>query len=191
MIQDDLNRASGEDTTHDRVCRAFVDSGFGKILIYMSGSLDHLDHRHTIIEILAYLLRQHDPQSLAQAKTNKEKYETERRMMEEAKQEQINAKLKLQQSSTRHSRFGGTFSLRTTGSKNNIVTKKLVQNSALVSVDRVKKRQKMAGKRKCQGQDIAKSHVCSTATRSSIQKFCDTFLEKVIAFVMYPPDEDN
>ena len=76
----------------------------------------------------------------------------------------------------RHSRFGGTFSVIQPGQTRNIVTKKLVKSVAEVSLDRVKTKTKINSRKK-KGIDITRSRVSSSAVRTSLQKFCDSFLD--------------
>lgn len=76
----------------------------------------------------------------------------------------------------RHSRFGGTFSVIQPGQTRNIVTKKLVKSVAEVSLDRVKTKTKI-NSRKAKGMDITRSRASSNAVRTSLQKFCDSFLD--------------
>lgn len=64
----DKNRASGEDTTHDKVSKCFVESGFSKIVTFIASSEDCLDYRGHVLEIIAQVLREQDPKSLAMGK---------------------------------------------------------------------------------------------------------------------------
>ena len=63
----DANRASGEDTTHDKISKCFVESGFAKIVTFIASSEDCLDYRGHVLEIIGQVLREQDPKSLALA----------------------------------------------------------------------------------------------------------------------------
>ena len=57
---------------------------------------------------------------------------------------------------SRHSRFGGTFSVIQAGQARNIVTKKLVKSVAEVSLDRVKDSRKIRSHTRGKAHDITR-----------------------------------
>ena len=69
----DANRASGEDTTHDRVSKCFVDSGFAKVVTFIASSEEGVEFRGHVLEIIAQVLREQDPRSLAMANSAKKR----------------------------------------------------------------------------------------------------------------------
>ena len=89
--------------------------------------------------------------------------------MEDARKENLSRNLKLMNQTSRHSRFGGTFSLQQQGNRN-IVTKKLVQKESHMTLDRVKQRAKILS-RKCKGQDISRARMSSQGLCFSSYKF--------------------
>ena len=68
----------------------------------------------------------------------REKKEAEAALLNTQAREERTAKAKKMTGTSRHSRFGGTFSVIQPGQAKNIVTKKLVKSVAEVSLDRVK-----------------------------------------------------
>ena len=181
----DNNRASGEDTTHDKVAKCFVESGFGKVVTFIASSEDCLDYRGHVLEIIAQVLREQDPVSLALANSAKEKSAAEAALVQIKEQEERTERAKkMSGSQSRHSRFGGTFSVIQPGQAKNIVTKKLVRSVAEVSLDRVKKSTKLRHS-KTKAKDIIRSRISSSAVRTTLQRFCDSFLDYGYNVSMY------
>ena len=92
-------------------------------------------------------------------------------LKKDAEKEAMARKLASQLTSSRHSRFGGTFAVISNTGKN-IVTNKLYKNVNEVSRDRVKDRTKTRSK-KCKGEELYSKRTSSRRTRAVLQKFCD------------------
>lgn len=92
-------------------------------------------------------------------------------LKKDADKEAMARRLASQMTSSRHSRFGGTFAVINNQGKN-IVTNKLYKNVNEVSRDRVKDRTKTRT-RKCKGEELHVHRTASRKTRAVMQKFCD------------------
>lgn len=172
---EDQNRAPGEDTVHDKVSKVLVDSGFGQVITFISSNEDCIQYRPHVMEIIAHLLREQDPKTLAVAQTESEKTSIIAELELDAQKEKMENKLKSINSRSRHSRFGGTFAVMNQTGKN-IITKKLVKTVEEVTRDRVKSRHKIRSK-KSKGSELYKNRLSSKQVRKSLQSFCDQFLD--------------
>ena len=136
---EDQNRAPGEDTVHDKVSKAFCDSGFGQVVIFISSNEDCIQYRPHVMEIISHLLREQDPKALAIAATSSEKKSMLDDLEKDGQKERLETKMKSMNFRSRHSRFGGTFAVMNPAGKN-IITSKLVKSADEVTRDRVKVR---------------------------------------------------
>merc|ERR1712227_605725 len=171
----DQNRAPGEDTVHDKVSKALIDSGMGSVLIFICSNEDCIQYRPHVMEIISHLLRDQDPKALAVAQTQSEKNALVEEVIKDSQRERLENKLKSLNVQSRHSRFGGTFAVVNSEGKN-IITKKLVKNVEDVTRDSVKNRHKLRG-RKEKGQELYKVRMSSNQVRATLQEFCDKFLD--------------
>jgi hypothetical protein len=69
--ENDQNRAPGEDTIHDKVCRSLIESDLASVLILIASNDDCIQYRPLVMEIIAYMLREQDMKALAQVKKMK------------------------------------------------------------------------------------------------------------------------
>uniref|UniRef100_A0AAR5P976 Timeless N-terminal domain-containing protein n=1 Tax=Dendroctonus ponderosae TaxID=77166 RepID=A0AAR5P976_DENPD len=106
-------RPDNDASAHDQVLWALHQSGILDIILYITSSASENAYYLHILEILSFMLREQNASELAQAalqRSQKEKLRDEAELLA-IRNKEINARKKKSKvfSGTRHSRFGGTF----------------------------------------------------------------------------------
>lgn len=132
------SRPDNDANLHDHVLWALQQSGMLDIILFISSSDSEQIYYMHVIELLSFLLREQSPQALASSeleRNQQEKREDESRLLAIRHQENSKKKEKLKQyTSARHSRFGGTFVVK---SLKSISNNELIYHKPLNSLDKL------------------------------------------------------
>lgn len=135
---DTEKRPDHDANLHDQVLWALRQSGMLDIILYISGSpMEQVYYMH-ILEILSFMLREQVPSQLATSaleRNHTEKLRDEAQLLAIRHQENVQKRQKVRQfTSARHSRFGGTFVVK---SMKSIGDNELIYHKPLNTIDKI------------------------------------------------------
>ncbi|CAG4919471.1 unnamed protein product [Colias eurytheme] len=178
---DKERRPDNDASIHDQVLWALNQSGILDIILYMSSENEKQYFMH-ILEIITHLLREQNPTSLADAALQRsvdEKLRDEQELltirMSETK-ERVN-KVR-QYSSTRHSRFGGTYVIQNMKSisENELICLKPLNKISNLDFNGSKKSKLVRPKNRRPEESGAMERRSPFAVRLFLKEFCIEFL---------------
>ncbi|XP_038223054.1 protein timeless homolog [Zerene cesonia] len=187
---DKERRPDNDASIHDQVLWALNQSGILDIILYMSSENEKQYFMH-ILEIITHLLREQNPTSLADAALQRsvdEKLRDEQELltirMSETK-ERVN-KVR-QYSSTRHSRFGGTYVIQNMKSisENELICLKPLNKISNLDFNGSKKSKLVKPKNRRPEESGAMERRSPFAVRLFLKEFCIEFLNSAYNPLMH------
>ncbi|XP_029654177.1 protein timeless homolog [Octopus sinensis] len=183
-VQPDANeekRTDDDASIHDQVLWSLHVSGMEDLLLYVSNSADERQYCMHTLEIVTLMFRQQTPALLASAGVQRAISEKEKDVKELEiirEQERIAKKERTRLTSTRHSRFGGTFLLKNVQSISDreVIFHRSLDKAGNHSFDITKKSRKTPKNRAPIKQvDVVRRSTLSI--RLCLKEFCVQFLE--------------
>lgn len=176
-------RTDDDASLHDQILWSMHLNGIDDLIVYISSSPDEERWVMHAIEIVQLMLRELTPEKLAQSSKNRtesEKAEDTKALLLAREKENIHKKVAgKKMTSSRHSRFGGTFwvkNMKGVGNKNT-----LVQHHHVASVDDIssdhKKFKAKVPKRRQAAKETVIERTSTLNIRLFLKEFCDKFLE--------------
>lgn len=188
--RDSENRPDNDANLHDQVLWALRQSGMLDIILYMSSSNTEQVYYMHIIELLSFMLREQSPQVLTSAaleRNHLEKKEDETQLLTVRLQETQKKREKLKQfTGARHSRFGGTFvvkSLKAIGN-NELIYHKPLNSLDKLDFDMHKSKQKTP-KNRLPVKAVKPERHSAFTVRLFLKEFCIEFLNGAYNTFMY------
>ena len=175
-------RTDDEASIHDQVLWVLHKSGIEDLLLFIASSSEETQYCLHVLEIISLMFREQDPKHLASAnfqRSKEEKQQDEQALLKVRLQEVERQKQKFHQSkSSRHSRFGGTFTLTNVKS---ISERSLIYHRPLTSMDNIdlnkeKRPAKLAKNRRMPDDPNAVKRRSTLAIRLFLKEFCVEFL---------------
>ncbi len=176
------NRTDDEATIHDQVLWVLHKSGIEDLLLFIASSDEETQYCLHVLEIISLMFREQDPKHLASAnfqRSKEEKQQDEQELLKlRMKEMEIQRQRFHQTKSSRHSRFGGTFTLANVKS---ISEKSMIYHRPLTSMDNIdfhkeKRPKKVARNKRMPGDSEATKRRSTLAIRLFLKEFCVEFL---------------
>jgi len=174
-------RMEDDATVHDQILWVLHKSGMQDLLLYISSSDMEQQYSLHVLEIISLMFREQDPMSLASANLGRSKAEKEadeealskaRRLEEQKEQAKVKAKMYM-----RHSRFGGTFTVKNVKS---ITDRDLIVQKPLSSINDInfdkKKRGVKRAKNRVAPDNLDTVRRSTLPVRLFLKEFCIEFL---------------
>ncbi|CAH0725288.1 unnamed protein product, partial [Brenthis ino] len=178
---DKERRPENDASVHDQVLWALNQAGILDIILYMSSENEKQYFMH-ILEIISHLLREQNPTSLADSALQRSvdeklKDDQELLMMRMSESKERMNKVK-QYSSTRHSRFGGTYVIQNMKSisDNDIICLKPLNNISSLDFNGSKKSKLVRPKNRRPTESGTMERRSAFAIRLFLKEFCIEFL---------------
>nr|AUI80375.1 timeless 2 [Euphausia superba] len=187
---DEEKRTDDDASLHDQVLWALHLAGFEDLILYMASSSNEQNLCMHVLEIVSLMLKEQDPEQLAQAKLQRsqvEKEKDEQELLETRRQEAIKKQQQFKKyHGARHSRFGGTFCVQNMKSisDRDIISHKPLTDVQSINFDRTKRSKKIA-KNRMPLLDKNLTRRSTLAIRLFLQEFCTEFLSGAYNFIMY------
>ncbi|EJD74762.1 hypothetical protein LOAG_17967 [Loa loa] len=180
----DKERHPQDMNSHDQLVLAFLESGFGKLLVEISENSAERDFHLWILEIFAMLLKQHEAKDVVEAgniRTAEERKRQEIEMREVVEQETEKQLNKRRYMSSRHTAFAGSYilkGLKAINKDNDMVVNKVIKNYN--EIDHLNKRKiKHRAPKSRRPFDIETSkHISVLNVRVVLRSFCLEMLQK-------------
>ncbi|XP_066932947.1 protein timeless homolog [Clytia hemisphaerica] len=180
---EDEKRTDDDASLHDQILWSMHLNGIDDLLVYICSSPEESRWAMHSIEIVHLMLREQNPEKLAQTseiRSESEKLEDTRELMKAKEKEQAIKKTSTKKvSNTRHSRFGGSFwvsNMKGIGHKNTLVHHQHVSDANDISFDHKKYRAKVPV-RKREAKDNIVERRSTLTIRLLLKEFCKKFLE--------------
>ncbi|KAH1021930.1 hypothetical protein HUJ04_011414, partial [Dendroctonus ponderosae] len=183
-------RPDNDASAHDQVLWALHQSGILDIILYITSSASENAYYLHILEILSFMLREQNASELAQAalqRSQKEKLRDEAELLA-IRNKEINARKKKSKvfSGTRHSRFGGTFVVK---SMKSISENELIYHKPLGKLDSlnfdVDKTKPKTPKNRLPVKAAWNKRKSAFSVRLFLKEFCAEFLNGAYNTLMY------
>ena len=164
---------------HDQILWVLHKSEVQDLLLYIASSEEEAQYCLHALEIISLMFREQDPKHLAAAnfqRSKEEKEEDEKSLLQQYLQEQESKKQRMAKASTRHSRFGGTYTISNMASisEKKIISHRPLQNLNSLNFDRDKRSKKVAVSKQTPGEEAKRRSTLSV--RLFLKEFCIEFL---------------
>ncbi|GFS11677.1 protein timeless-like [Elysia marginata] len=176
-----VKRTEDDASIHDQVLWAMHASGLEDLILYVASSDRERSHlcMH-VMEIIALIFKEQEPETLASAGVHRsltEKEKDQRELEQAREREKAQKKANILKFSGRHSRFGGTFVLKDIKSisENDVIYHKPLCEVKRFSYDEGKNRKKISRNRAPIKTDDPKRR-STLSMRLSLKEFCIQFL---------------
>ena len=173
-------RTDDEASLHDQILWVLHKSGIEDLLLFIASSDEETQYCLHVLEIISLMFREQDPKHLASAnfqRSKEEKQQDEQELLKLRMRELEIQKQKFHQiKSSRHSRFGGTFTLSNVKS---ISDRNVIYHRPLTSMDNIdfqkeKKPKRVAKNKRVTSEDVKRRS--TLAIRLFLKEFCVEFL---------------
>lgn len=157
-------------------------SGIEDLLLFIATSDEETQYCHHVLEIISLMFREQDAKTLALSdfqRSKEEKKEDEQELLKlRMKQMEIQKKKFHQIKSSRHSRFGGTFTLANMKSisENNVIYHRPLTSMDNIDFDKEKKPKKVARNKRMPENEGGSTRRSTLAIRLFLKEFCVEFL---------------
>ncbi|XP_017771147.1 PREDICTED: protein timeless homolog [Nicrophorus vespilloides] len=183
-------RPDNDASIHDQVLWALHQSGMLDIILYISGSVAERVYYMHVMEILSFMLREQNATHLAQAavqRSHSEKMRDEAELLAIRHRENNQKANKVKKfSGARHSRFGGTFVVKTMKSisENELICHKPLDKMDALKFD-VNKTMSKIPKNRLPVQEQNAERRSAFSIRLFLKEFCVEFLKGAYNTMMY------
>ncbi|VVC99333.1 unnamed protein product [Leptidea sinapis] len=187
---DKERRPENDASIHDQVLWALNQSGILDVILYMSSENEKQYFMH-ILEIITHLLREQNPTNLADAalqRSVEEKLRDEQELLTIRMSETKDRVNKIRQySSTRHSRFGGTYVIQNMKSisENELICLKPLNTISNLDFNGSKKSKLVKPKNRRPTESGAMERRSPFAVRLFLKEFCIEFLNSAYNPLMH------
>ncbi|CAG9539488.1 unnamed protein product [Cercopithifilaria johnstoni] len=180
----DKERSSQDINSHDQLVLAFLESGFGKLLVEISETSTERDFHLWILEIFAMMLKQHDVRDVVEAgsiRTADERKKQEIEMQKVVQQEtekQLNGRRYM---SSRHTAFAGSYILKgvkAINKDNDMVVNKVIKNCDEIDHLNKRKTQHRVPKNRRPFDIETNKHISVLNVRVALRSFCTEMLRR-------------
>ncbi|GAB1598843.1 protein timeless homolog [Argonauta hians] len=183
-VQPDANeekRTDDDASIHDQVLWSLHVSGMEDLLLYIANSADERQYCMHTLEIVSLIFRQQTPVMLASAGVQRAISEKEKDVRELEiirEQEQIAKRERVRTTSSRHSRFGGTFVLKNMKSitDRDVIYHRSVDKASQYSFD-INKKSSKTPKNRAPIKHVDVVRRSTLSIRLCLKEFCVQFLE--------------
>jgi timeless len=171
-------RTDDEASIHDQVLWVLHKSGMEDLMLFIASSEEETQYCLHVLEIISLMFREQDPNHLASAnfqRSKEEKDQDEMALLRLRESEMEKSRQKFRQiKSTRHSRFGGTF---TVANVKSISERTLIIHQPLAAVDNInfdkdKRPKKLATNKRTPGDLDSVKRRSTLAIRLFLKEFC-------------------
>lgn len=187
---DEEKRTDDDASVHDQVLWSLHLAGFEDLILYIASSSNEQNLCMHVLEIVSLMLKEQEPEQLAQAglqRSQVEKEKDEQELLETRRQEALQKAQQFKKfHGARHSRFGGTFCVQNMKSisDRDIITHQPLKDVHSINFDRTKKPKRIAKNRMA----LADKNITRRSTlaiRLFLQEFCTEFLSGAYNLIMY------
>ncbi|CAH0553862.1 unnamed protein product [Brassicogethes aeneus] len=181
-------RTDNDASVHDQVLWALHQSGMLDIMLYMTSSSAEQAYYMHLLEILSFMLREQKASELASAalqRSQNEKMRDEAELLSIRNRENNQKRLKVKAyTGTRHSRFGGTYVVKTMKGigDNDLVYHKPLSKALNFDVDKKKPK---TPKNRLPMQGCLNERRSAFSVRLFLKEFCVEFLNGAYNTMMY------
>lgn len=174
-------RTDDENSLHDRVLMVMHLSGIEDLLLFVASSETTREYCLHVLEIISLMLREQTGEQVAKTqlvRNEEDRVKDERELVRIREKEAYVRNLEVQKASSRHSRFGGTFTVQ--GMKGpsgkDLLCHKPITSTADLSLDKTKKTKRTASNRMpVRGDDPVRRS--TVPVRIILKEFCGEFLD--------------
>uniref|UniRef100_A0A0R3RYB6 Rhodanese domain-containing protein n=1 Tax=Elaeophora elaphi TaxID=1147741 RepID=A0A0R3RYB6_9BILA len=180
----DKERSPQDMNSHDQLVLAFLESGFGKLLVRISETSAERDFHLWILEIFSMLLKQHEAMDVVEAeniRTAEERTKQECEMQKIVQQETEEQLNKRRYISSRHSAFAGSYILRglkAINKDNDMIVNKVIKNCNEIDHLNKRKIQRRIPKNRRPFDIETSKHISILNVRVALRSFCTEMLPK-------------
>uniref|UniRef100_A0A915Q8C5 Timeless N-terminal domain-containing protein n=1 Tax=Setaria digitata TaxID=48799 RepID=A0A915Q8C5_9BILA len=186
----DKERPPQDLNSHDQLVLAFLDSGFGKLLIKISENSTERDFHLWILEIFAMLLKQHEAKDVAEAGSIHSIEERKRQVIEMQKVVEQEAEKHLNKRrllSSRHTAFAGSYvlkGLKAINKDNDMVVNRVIKNCTEIDYLNKRKILHRVPKNRRPFDTGNNKHLSALNVRVALRSFCMEMLQKSYSRLM-------
>ncbi|XP_020898617.1 protein timeless homolog [Exaiptasia diaphana] len=183
-------RTDDDASIHDQVIWSLHQNGIDDLLIYIGSSPDERRWCMHTLEVISLMLREQNPESLAKAgeeRSENEKHHDNRQLERLRERELADKRKNALKFSGRHSRFGGTFTVKNMMSiadKREIIYHRNLADAKNMNFD-LEKNARKKRKNQMQVQDMASERRSTLSIRMFLKEFCKQFLEHCYNPLLY------
>lgn len=175
-------RTDDENSLHDRLLMVMHLSGMEDVLLLVASSHSSREYCLHVLEIISLILREQTGEQLAKTqlvRNEEDRVKDERELVRIREKEAALRKIQMQKFSTRHSRFGGTFTVKDmkAPSGKELLCHKPITSVADLSLDATKKTKRTARTRMPIREDDP-TRRSTVPVRIILKEFCSKFLEQ-------------
>ncbi|KAL3994088.1 Timeless family protein [Acanthocheilonema viteae] len=187
----DKERSPQDVNSHDQLVLAFLESGFGKLLVKISETSAERDFHLWILEIFALLLKQHEAKDVVEAgniRTTEEREKQKIEMQKLVQQETEKQLNKRRYMSSRHTSFAGSYivkGLKAINKNNDMVINKVIKNCNQIDHLNKRKIQHRLPKSRRPFDIETGKHFSIINVRVALRSFCTEMLQKSYCRLMW------
>uniref|UniRef100_A0A8R1XNP4 TIMELESS domain-containing protein n=1 Tax=Onchocerca volvulus TaxID=6282 RepID=A0A8R1XNP4_ONCVO len=180
----DMERLPQDMNSHDQLVLAFLESGFGKLLVEISENSTEHDFHLYILEIFAMLLKQYEARDVVEAgniHTSEERKRQEIEMQKIVIQEMEKQLNKRRNMSSRHTAFAGSYilkGLKAINKENDMIINKVIKNCDEIDHLNKRKVQQRVPKNRRPFDIETSKHISVLNVRLVLRSFCVEMLQK-------------
>ncbi|VDP15082.1 unnamed protein product [Onchocerca flexuosa] len=180
----DMERLPQDMNSHDQLVLAFLESGFGKLLVGISENSTEHDFHLYILEIFAMLLKQYEARDVVEAgsiNTSEERKRQETEMQKIVVQEMEKQLNKRRHMSSRHTAFAGSYilkGLKAINKENDMIVNKVIKNCNEIDHLNKRKIQQRIPKNRRPFDIETSKHISVLNVRMVLRSFCVEMLQK-------------